>query len=75
MAVGAGVSFFILQWVGFDSNLATQTPYTIFMIRFLLMAIPIVGLVLSVIALLRFPLTQERMAHIRAQLEARRGKV
>jgi GPH family glycoside/pentoside/hexuronide:cation symporter len=75
MAVGAAVSFFILDWVGFDSNVALQTPHTIFMIRFLLAAIPIVGLVLAIVALMRFPLTQEKMAEIRGQLEARRGKV
>jgi GPH family glycoside/pentoside/hexuronide:cation symporter len=75
MAVGAGVSFFILGWVGFNSNTDHQTPHTIFMIRFLLAAIPIVGLVLSMLALLRFPLTQEKMREIRQQLEARRGKV
>jgi hypothetical protein len=73
--VGAAVSFFILDWVGFDSNVALQTPHTIFMIRFLLAAIPIVGLVLAIVALMRFPLTQEKMAEIRGQLEARRGKV
>ncbi|MEO7931525.1 MAG: MFS transporter [Chthoniobacterales bacterium] len=75
MALGAGISFFILQWVGFDSNLVTQTPFTIFMIRFLFIVIPVVGLVLSVIALMRFPLTQEKMAEIRRQLENRRGTV
>jgi GPH family glycoside/pentoside/hexuronide:cation symporter len=52
-----------------------QTDRTIFTIRLLLAAIPIVGLILSMIALARFPLSQERMAEIRAQLEARRGKV
>lgn len=75
MAVGAGVSFFILGWVGFDSKVAQQTDHTIFMIRLLLAAIPIVGLSFSMFALARFPLTQEKMAEIRAQLEARRGKV
>jgi GPH family glycoside/pentoside/hexuronide:cation symporter len=75
MAVGAGVSFFILEWIGFDSNAARQSDYTIFMIRFLLAAIPIVGLSLSLFALTKFPLTQEKMADIRNQLEARRGKV
>jgi len=75
MAVGASVSFFILQWVGFDSTTDLQTAHTIFMIRFLLAAIPIVGLVLALIALARFPLTQQKMAEIRAALEARRGKV
>ena len=75
MAGGAGVSFFILEWIGFNSNVAVQSPQTIFMIRLLLMAIPIVGLVLSLMAMLRFPLTQEKMTEIRLQLEARRGTV
>ncbi|MBN2191472.1 MAG: MFS transporter [Polyangiaceae bacterium] len=75
MAVGAGVSFFILDWVGFDSSVAVQSPFTIFMIRFLLAAIPIAGLVIGMLALARFPLTQEKMAEIRGALEARRGKV
>ena len=37
--------------------------------------IPIVGLAFSMFALARFPLSQEKMAEIRQQLEARRGKV
>jgi GPH family glycoside/pentoside/hexuronide:cation symporter len=75
MAIGAGVSFFILGWLGLDSNATTQTPHTIFMIRLLFAAIPIVGLIGSLIALARFPLTHERMAEVRSALEARRGKV
>ena len=75
MAVGAGFGFFILEWIGFDSKLTIQTPHTIFLIRFLLAAIPIIGLFLALVALARFPLSQEKMAEIRFQLEARRGKV
>ncbi len=75
MAVGAGVSFYILDWVGFDNAAAHQTPHTLFMIRFLLAGIPIVGLVIALIALSRFPLTPQIMADIRAKLEARRGTV
>jgi GPH family glycoside/pentoside/hexuronide:cation symporter len=75
MAVGAGVSFFILDWVGFDSNVDLQSEHTIFMIRFLLAGIPIVGLTLALVALYRFPLSQAKMAEIRQELEARRGKV
>jgi len=52
-----------------------QPDHIIFMIRFLFAAIPIAGLAFSLLALARFPLTQERMAEIRAALEARRGKV
>lgn len=75
MALGAGISFFILEWVGFDDKVAQQNDHVIFMIRLLLALIPIVGLVLAMIALSRFPLSQEKMAEIRAQLEARRGTV
>jgi GPH family glycoside/pentoside/hexuronide:cation symporter len=75
MAVGAGVSFFILDWVGFDSSAAHQSDHTIFMIRFLFAAIPIVGLFVALLALSRFPLTQETMAVIRGELEERRGRV
>jgi len=76
MAIGAGISFFILDWIGFDAKLGgNQTEHTLFMVRFLLAVIPIAGLCLALVALTRFPLSQERMAEIRAQLEAKRGKV
>jgi GPH family glycoside/pentoside/hexuronide:cation symporter len=75
MAGGAGISFFLLGWIGLDSNVDVQTPHVLFMIRFLFSAIPIVGLAFSMIALSRFPLTREKMAEIRQQLETRRGKV
>jgi len=75
MAVGAGVSFFILDWVGFDSSAVHQSDHTMFMIRFLFASIPIVGLIIALLALIRFPLTQDIMADIRRQLELRRGKV
>lgn len=75
MALGAGVSFFILSWVGFQNKAAIQSVHTIFMIRFLLAAIPIIGMILAMIALARFPLSQEKMAEIRTALEARRGQV
>jgi GPH family glycoside/pentoside/hexuronide:cation symporter len=75
MAIGAGVSFFILGWIGFDSSLPQQTDHTITMIRVLFLAIPIAGLAFSMISLTRFPLTHEKMMEIRTALEARRGKV
>ncbi|MEO6992952.1 MAG: MFS transporter [Lacunisphaera sp.] len=75
MAGGAGISFFLLGWIGFDSNVAIQTGRTIFMIRFLFAAIPVIGLIFSLFALARFPLSQEKMGEIRHALEARRGKV
>jgi len=74
--VGNLSSGLILAATGFDQALgANQTPHAIFAIRFFLAAIPIAGLIVSLILLSRFPLTQEKMAEIRRQLEARRGQV
>ncbi len=75
MAAGIGLSGMILSATGFDSELQIQSAQTIFNIRFYLAAIPIVGLVISLIALWRFELTPARMAEIRAELEARRGTI
>ncbi|MFG6432926.1 MFS transporter [Roseateles sp. LYH14W] len=75
IALGVGASGWILQFTGFDSKLDIQTPEAIFWIRILLSGIPVIGLVLALIAILRFPLTEARMLEIRDQLEATRGTV
>ena len=75
IALGVGASGWILQFTGFDSKQAVQTPEAIFWIRLLLSGIPVIGLVLALIAILRFPLTEGRMGEIRRQLEATRGQV
>ncbi|MCE4556965.1 MFS transporter [Roseateles cellulosilyticus] len=75
IALGVGASGWILQFTGFDAKQAVQTPESLFWIRILLSGIPVIGLVLALIAILRFPLTEGRMLQIREQLEATRGKV
>ncbi len=75
IALGVGASGWILQFTGFDAKQAVQTPEAIFWIRILLSGIPVIGLVLALIAILRFPLTEARMGEIRQRLEATRGQV
>ncbi|MDR7333787.1 MFS transporter [Roseateles asaccharophilus] len=76
IAVGVFASGWILQFTGFDAaKEGAQTPEAIFWIRILLSGIPVIGLVLALIAILRFPLTESRMLEIRGQLEAKRGTV
>jgi len=75
IALGVGASGGILQFTGFDSKQTVQTPEAIFWIRILLSGIPVIGLVLALIAILRFPLTEARMGEIRRELEATRGQV
>ena len=75
IAIGVGASGWILQFTGFDAKVAVQTEHSIFMIRILLSGIPVLGLLVALVAVLRFPLTEGRMHEIRAALEARRGLV
>jgi glycoside/pentoside/hexuronide:cation symporter, GPH family len=76
IALGVGASGLVLEWTGFDAKLGgAQAPHALFMIRVLYVVIPVAGLVCGLLALLRFPLTRQRMSQIRGQLEAARGKV
>jgi len=76
MALGIGLSGLILQATGFDAALGgAQSEHTLTMVRLLLAAIPIGGLLLALIALGMFGLTAERMYEIREELEARRGAI
>jgi glycoside/pentoside/hexuronide:cation symporter, GPH family len=76
MALGIGLSGYILGATGFDAKLeGAQTEHALTMIRLYLAAIPVIGLMIAFIALKRFGLTEASMHEIRQQLEARRGKV
>jgi GPH family glycoside/pentoside/hexuronide:cation symporter len=76
LAVGIGASGLVLSLTGFDVKLeGAQTEHALLMIRLFFAGIPIIGLVCALLALQFFPLTEERMADIRQQLEARRGRV
>jgi glycoside/pentoside/hexuronide:cation symporter, GPH family len=76
MALGTGCSGILLSLVGFDAHLGSlQTPHALFMMRLLLPAVPVVGLLLAISFVLRIPLSHSKMAEIRAVLEMRRGKV
>jgi glycoside/pentoside/hexuronide:cation symporter, GPH family len=76
MGLGNWASGEILDATGFDASLGgNQTDHAIFMIRFLLAAIPVAGLVVALILLTRLGLSQQNIMDIRTQLEARRGKV
>ena len=76
MILGTFVTGVALESTGFDASLGGDQPErAIFWIRFLLAAVPIAGIVISLVLISRFPLTAERMKEIRSQLEARRGSV
>jgi len=76
VGLGSWASGEILERTGFDAALGgNQTAHALFSMRFLFAAVPVVGSVVALVLLSRFPLTPRRMAEIRTQLEARRGRV
>ena len=76
MAIAGWLTSEVLALTGFNAALGgNQSPETIFTIRFLLAAVPVAGLILAFVMLVRLGLTQEKMAEVRTQLEARRGQV
>jgi GPH family glycoside/pentoside/hexuronide:cation symporter len=75
LALGNGASGWVLQFTGFDAKLPVQSEQALFLIRILLSGIPAVGLLVALVVILRFQLTEERLHQIRYSLEARRGTV
>ncbi len=74
-SLGYYFSGLILTWSGFTWSLKVQEPQTIFWIRSSLATLPIVGLVVAIIFVLRVPITKDKSEEIRDALEARRGAV
>jgi GPH family glycoside/pentoside/hexuronide:cation symporter len=74
--VGFLISGPLVELTGYDADLgATQPPEVLFNMRIGYFAIPVTALAIAIILLRLFPLTAKRMAEIRTELEARRGKV
>jgi len=75
IAIGSGASGWILQFTGFDSKLPVQGEHVVLVMRVLLSGIPVIGLVIALIIVMRLQLNERRMHEIRAVLEGRRGAV
>ena len=74
-AAGLG-SGFLLTATGFDPKLdGTQPQATLELMRFFDSAVPIIATLIAMWAVMTFEVTKERAAEIRAQLEARRGRL
>ncbi len=76
MSLAVGGSFILLDLIGFDAALGgEQSPQAIWWIRVLFAGIPVLAMTTALLLLCLYPLSQSRMAEIRAQLESRRGAV
>ena len=75
LALGNSASGWVLAFTGFNAKLPVQGEEAIFLIRVCLSGIPILGLLIALVVVSRYFLTEKRMHEIRAELEARRGTV
>jgi GPH family glycoside/pentoside/hexuronide:cation symporter len=75
IALSMLLSGVVLNATGFDANNVQQPVETITNIRLLLAGIPFFGTAVALLMVYLYPLTRERMAEVRVQLEARRGKM
>ena len=72
----AGITGVIVQYIaGINPNLAIQSDAVVNRLFIAYLVIPAVILALPLLFILKYPLNRQRMAEIRAELEARRGKL
>ncbi len=74
-ALGGFLAGAIISKVGDNAALAAGNPDTIFWIRVMLAAVPLIGMALVIAFVLQVPLTKKICEEIRLKLEARRGQV
>jgi GPH family glycoside/pentoside/hexuronide:cation symporter len=72
-AVAGLMSGLILKFVGFDQNLAVQTPHALAGLRLAYIIVPTAGTLLAMIVMLRYDLSEQKAHEIRRELEVRRG--
>ncbi|MBT8258237.1 MAG: MFS transporter, partial [Bacteroidia bacterium] len=65
----------VLKWVGFDGNAATQAAETLTQLRIADIIIPAVTAALAILVMWNYGLSEEKAREIKAELEARRGKL
>ncbi|WP_445452067.1 MFS transporter [Flavobacterium sp. 25HG05S-40] len=73
-AVAGLLSYLILDVINFDGNLTTQTPETLFWLRFCFSAIPIAGTLTAIYYMWNYGLTEEKLKEIQIELAVRKGK-
>jgi GPH family glycoside/pentoside/hexuronide:cation symporter len=74
-ALAMWLSGYVLKWTGFDARLESQTPETIFWLRFSFTWVAAISLLITVLLVFTYPITEKKAYEIRQQLiEMRRRK-
>ena len=73
MAAALAAGGFMLNWTGFDVELAAQSADTILWLRILDAVVPAMTSVLAIYLMSRFEITEERAHEVRAELDKRKA--
>jgi GPH family glycoside/pentoside/hexuronide:cation symporter len=74
-SAGGMLAGYVIYWAGINTSVAVQSAHSLTWMRVALGGVPVAGLLLVIVFVLRIPLTKQVCEEIRAKLEARRGKV
>ena len=72
-AIAGLMSGLILKLVGFDQDIAVQTPEALAGLRLAYILVPATGTLIAMAVMARYDLSEQKAHEIRLQLEARRG--
>jgi GPH family glycoside/pentoside/hexuronide:cation symporter len=72
LSMAVAVVPLVLQFTGYEANVADQVPSVLWGLRILMGPVPAVLLCLGILCAVRYPLTRERYAQILTELEERR---
>jgi len=76
MSLAYGIAGVIVVWAGFEiAKRAAQSPEVFQNMRICFAVLPSVFMIPALFLLARYPLSHRRMGEIRAELEARRGRI
>ncbi len=74
-AVAGLMSGMILKLVGFDQDVAVQTPEALAGLRLAYITVPATGTLIAMAVMRRYDISEQRAHDIRLELESRRGKL
>lgn len=73
-ALGVGIALPILSWVGFNARSKDNSPEALFVLLAMYCLVPLVLWLISIVIILRYPITKERQKRLRAALERRTAR-
>ncbi|PKQ03104.1 MAG: hypothetical protein CVT73_16410, partial [Alphaproteobacteria bacterium HGW-Alphaproteobacteria-12] len=73
-ALGVGIALPVLSWVGFEAQSENNSPEALFALLAMYCLVPLALWLISIMIIMRYPITRERQTRLRAALERRTSR-